>query len=288
MNININVSEKRASVIGAPIIVCGNSDYSITFDFDAEWAGTAAKTARFAYAQGGVLKHQDVVFFGNVVDVPVLSNVREVYVGVYAGNLRTTTPARICCKRSILCGDPVHDEPPADVYNQIMTMVSNMQSQIDELRSLIECGGGSSGGESSGNENAEAYEVTFYEESDYSDWLSHDETFDGVKVDEKIPTVEQMEDCAMVCYFDGETSLNLSDAEVVDAYGDGSRYLIYFRFAGESELNHSKPHFIVNKDPSYASGVGLFAVYETFEDSCSQVYEGTASMYSATITFPEV
>lgn len=125
MEIKISVADKRASVIGAPVIVCGNSDYTIKFEFDEEWAGLDVKTARFVYAQAGAMKHQDVVFSGDVVDVPVLSNVRDVYVGVYAGDLRTTTPARICCTKSILCGDPVHDDPPEDVYNQIMELLNS-------------------------------------------------------------------------------------------------------------------------------------------------------------------
>lgn len=134
MLINITVENKRAQVQGAPIIVCGNSGYTISFDFDEEWPAAAAKTARFVYAQGGVLKKQDVIFFDNVVEVPVLSNVKEVFVGVYAGDLTTTTPARICCERSILCGDSVHEEPAEDVYNQILELLDpeRVKSYIDE------------------------------------------------------------------------------------------------------------------------------------------------------------
>lgn len=126
MTITIKVIDKRAGVIGAPIIVCGNSGYTIDFDFDAEWDGYVAKTARFVYAQGSELKYTDVAFTGSTVDVPILSNVREVYVGVYAGDLRTTTPARVPCDRSILCGGGVHEEPPEDVYNQILALCNEI------------------------------------------------------------------------------------------------------------------------------------------------------------------
>lgn len=124
MNININISNKRPTVIGTPVIVCGNSGYSIDFSFDAEWSGSGLKTARFVYAKGGAVQFQEVAFSGNTVQVPILSDIREVYVGVYAGELRTTTPARIPCDRSILCGGGVHEDPPEDVYLQILQLLN--------------------------------------------------------------------------------------------------------------------------------------------------------------------
>lgn len=125
ININVTVTDKVATVQGAPVIVCGNSDYNITFSFDAEWDDYDLKTARFVYSSGGVMHNTDVIFEGNTVTAPVLSGVSEVYVGVYAGNLHTSTPARIYCKQSILCGEPVHAEPTPDVYNQLMELLAS-------------------------------------------------------------------------------------------------------------------------------------------------------------------
>ena len=104
MEIQINVANKHATVVGTPTIVCGNSEYAIKFSFDAEWSGESAKTARFVYTSGGVLKYDDVPFTGDTVSVPVLSNIREVYVGAFAGTKLATTPAVIPCEPSILCG----------------------------------------------------------------------------------------------------------------------------------------------------------------------------------------
>ena len=36
--IKITVTEKLASLEGSPVYVCGNSDYSVAFTFDAEWS----------------------------------------------------------------------------------------------------------------------------------------------------------------------------------------------------------------------------------------------------------
>ena len=81
-------------------IVCGNSDYQIAFTFDSEWNSFSKKTARFI-VNG---KYTDVEFTGTTCAVPIISNADKITVGVYAGDLCTTTPATITCKASILCG----------------------------------------------------------------------------------------------------------------------------------------------------------------------------------------
>lgn len=132
MDININVAEKVATVQGAPCIVCGNSDYTVRFTFDEEWDDYEVKTARFVYTSRGALHNTDVLFEGDTVAAPVLSGVSEVFVGVYAGDLHTTTPARIYCKQSILCGDPVHTEPTPDVYNQLLTLLMDKRGRAGD------------------------------------------------------------------------------------------------------------------------------------------------------------
>lgn len=80
-------------------IVCGNSDYVIVFAFDSEWEEYTDKVARFIWND----KFIDVLFTGNTVAVPVLTHTKALKVGVYAGELRTTTPAEIPCVFSVLC-----------------------------------------------------------------------------------------------------------------------------------------------------------------------------------------
>lgn len=125
-NINIIVENKRATVVGSPVIVCGNSDYTVTFQLDNEWSLTGPKTARFVYVKQGEVMHEDRVFEGNTVAVPVLSDVAFVNVGVFAGDLCTTTPARVNCHPSILCGSGAVQEPTPDVYSQIMALFNEM------------------------------------------------------------------------------------------------------------------------------------------------------------------
>lgn len=124
MVIHVRVISKQAAVEGSPVIICGNSDYSVQFEFDEEWDNAALKTARFVYDQSGILTYEDVVFTGNIVQVPVLNLVKEVYVGVYAGDIQTTTAARILCDYSIRCGSGIPADPTPVQYDQIMALLN--------------------------------------------------------------------------------------------------------------------------------------------------------------------
>ena len=133
MLIEINIKEKRAQVLGSPVIVCGNTDNIVEFTFDEEWAAFQTRTARFVYIQGGAVKYTDVVFTGDTVAVPSLSDTKEVRVGVFAGDLHTTTPARIPCELSILCGTGSPAEPTPSQYDQLMALL-NEKSALDAVR----------------------------------------------------------------------------------------------------------------------------------------------------------
>lgn len=123
--VNITVRNKMARTDEEQAqIVCGNSDYAIKFDFDEEWAAETVKTARFVFASNS--KYIDVQFSGDECHMPVISDTTSVLVGVFAGNLRTTTGALI---HSIPCitdpdGTPV--EPTPDVYAQLMERFNAM------------------------------------------------------------------------------------------------------------------------------------------------------------------
>lgn len=113
--ISIMVRQRRAK---SPInhIVCGNKDYTAHFDFDAEWDAYTMKTARFIWNG----QFEDVVFSGNTCAVPQINNASVCAVGVFAGDLHTTTPAFVKCEKSILCGDVSPAEHNPDVYAQLM------------------------------------------------------------------------------------------------------------------------------------------------------------------------
>ena len=127
MEFQIDVVEKVARVIGTPIIVCGNSDYTVRFTFDSEWLDKVAKTARFVWVKNGETQFEEVTFTGSTARVPMLSGITAVQIGVYAGDLQTTTPARVPCMQSILCGGGAqHEDPPPDVDSQLIAMLEGL------------------------------------------------------------------------------------------------------------------------------------------------------------------
>ncbi len=134
--INVTVRDKIASAVGDIVYICGNSDYVINFDFDAEWDDCDVKTARFVH-DGSYI---DVVFTGNQCAMPVIQKAYGIYVGVYAGDLRTTTPAHIPSAASILSAEGTPDEPPEDVYAQITALCNEAVSDAKSVREDADAG----------------------------------------------------------------------------------------------------------------------------------------------------
>lgn len=125
-DIKVVVEDRVATAMGDPVIICGNSDYTITFAFDDEWAGIEVKTALFKWLSADGVKKHEQPFTGDVVEVPILADTREVEVGVYAGNLTTTTGAPIRCLPCIRCGAGEKVEPNPDKYDELMELLTEI------------------------------------------------------------------------------------------------------------------------------------------------------------------
>ena len=125
MPLNIRIRSRTAERTPDSVIVCGNSDYTVTFSFDSEWNAFSVKTAVFRYRRNGVTVTERVQFSGNVCAVPVLADTDEVFVGVEAGSIRTAAPARIPCARCITDFPSAAYTPPEDVFNEIMEAIAS-------------------------------------------------------------------------------------------------------------------------------------------------------------------
>ena len=134
--IHINVKNRVATANGDSRIINGNSDYSIEFDFDAEWADLNNKIGIFAYNDAAAHKwaYQTVMFSGNTCAVPILRDIHCVYVGVTAGNVRVTTPAKVQCRLSISDYADTEEPPSADIWGQILAKLDELQTEIDEIK----------------------------------------------------------------------------------------------------------------------------------------------------------
>ena len=134
--IQISVRDKIATQTDGTVIINGNSDYSIEFDFDAEWSDLNNKIGIFAYNDAAAHKwaYQPVMFSGNTCAVPILRDIHCVYVGVTAGNVRVTTPAKVQCRLSISDYADTEEPPSADVWGQILAKLDELQTEIDEIK----------------------------------------------------------------------------------------------------------------------------------------------------------
>lgn len=140
--INITVRNKVAVNPAQDRYVCGNSDFVVHFDFDSEWDAFETKTARFIKEDG---TYVDQVFSGNDCPVPVISDTYKIMVGVYAGNLSTTTAAYVPAKKSILCGGGAPADPEPDVFSQLMSVLNEAHGNAKEAAETLEEAFGTSG-----------------------------------------------------------------------------------------------------------------------------------------------
>lgn len=119
--INVTVRNRIATAQRWQCIICGNSDYTIAFDLDDEWNSIENKVAVFVTTTHGETRHERILFTGNSCRVPVLRDINIVDIGIEAGNVRTTTPARIKCAACITDRAGIPQEPTPDIYTQIIS-----------------------------------------------------------------------------------------------------------------------------------------------------------------------
>lgn len=132
--IDIIIRNKTASAVNPPCIVCGNSDYNVKFDFDDEWQAHNNKIGVFAYNRCGEWQSEKVLFEGDTCPVPALHGVRSVWVGVTAGDVRTSTPADVPCRMGATDFSDTTEKPSADIWGQILAKLDELQTEIDEIK----------------------------------------------------------------------------------------------------------------------------------------------------------
>ena len=128
-DIHITVRERIAQADGDPEIVCGNSDYTAVFDFDTEWNDYPQKTLHTVWRDTatGKLGHDDIMFEGSSAVLPPVWRTCQVLIGVYAGDIRTTTAARVPCIGCITDTAPHHDDPDDALYRQLLAYLEQIE-----------------------------------------------------------------------------------------------------------------------------------------------------------------
>ena len=125
----IKIKDKIAKPLNN-CVICSNSDYTVKFIFDEEWEKEPLRIARFIWNK----QYVDVQFTGDTCEVPIISKTNNLAIGVYAGDLRTTTPAILTCYTSILCEDVIEHSVTPSEYEEIMKLLNAQATDIAALK----------------------------------------------------------------------------------------------------------------------------------------------------------
>ncbi|MFR4006224.1 MAG: hypothetical protein ACLT1M_01440 [Christensenellales bacterium] len=134
--IDIIIRNKTASAVNPPCIVCGNSDYNVKFNFDEEWQAHNNKIGVFAYNRCGEWQSEKVLFEGDTCPVPALHGVRSVWIGVTAGDVRTSTPADVPCRMGATVFSDTTEKPSEDIWGQILDKL-NTVGTVQRINTVI-------------------------------------------------------------------------------------------------------------------------------------------------------
>lgn len=131
MSINIVVRNKTATAPSGTAIVCGNNDYLLTVDFDAEWDAETIKFARFVVDDD---LYVDVSFAGNEVLAPSIATGETLKIGFFAGDIRTTTPASVRLLPSITSISGGLMPSDHDAFVEMLQLVTNALNEFVEVQ----------------------------------------------------------------------------------------------------------------------------------------------------------
>lgn len=127
----IVVTVKNKMAVGdGSVIVCNNSDYVVRFVLDSEWDALALRTMRIVYDS---YTHTDIAFSGDTVALPTIIDRTSIGIGLYSGDIHTSTCAMFDCERSVMGKNSNAVVPPSsDVYNEIVEMINDGRLKGDK------------------------------------------------------------------------------------------------------------------------------------------------------------
>lgn len=127
----IVVTVKNKMAVGdGSVIVCNNSDYVVRFVLDSEWDALALRTMRIVYDS---YTHTDIAFSGDTVALPAIIDRTSIGIGLYSGDIHTSTCAMFDCERSVMGKNSHAVAPPSsDVYNEIVEMINDGRLKGDK------------------------------------------------------------------------------------------------------------------------------------------------------------
>ncbi len=132
--IQITIKDLMATAQPEGFIVSDNTGYKLRFVWDEAWDAYPVKTAVFVWHHKMETFSTSVVFEGDTVTVPMLPAANKLYVGLTAGNLKTTTPAEIPCQCSVLgIGGQEPEAPTENQYDRIMELLNGKMDPVSAI-----------------------------------------------------------------------------------------------------------------------------------------------------------
>lgn len=112
----IKVTDKVPELVSGPeYVVCDNSDYTVAWQLDEEWAQLEHRTMQVNYKDG---TYERVLFTGSSCTLPSIPVSGPVHVGLFAGDIHTTRPARLLAVRSATTDSGEERDPMPNGYAQ--------------------------------------------------------------------------------------------------------------------------------------------------------------------------
>lgn len=127
--IHVTVRDGVAFQTDHTAYIAGDGETWVVFAFEDDWSRYPARVARFQTESG----YQDVMFRGEKCHVPVFTYAQKLEVGLYAGNLRTTTPARLFVRPGIRSAWGAPADPEPNVFDQLMECFGESDLKMEAL-----------------------------------------------------------------------------------------------------------------------------------------------------------
>ena len=113
----IKVTDKVPELVSAPEegITCANSDYTVVWQLDGEWAQFEHRTMQVNYRDG---TYERVLFTGDTCSLSAIPLNDWFHIGLFAGDIHTTRPAKLFASRAITTDSGEERDPMPNGYAQ--------------------------------------------------------------------------------------------------------------------------------------------------------------------------
>lgn len=131
----IKVTDKVPELVSGPeYVVCDNSDYTVVWQLDEEWAQFEHRTMQVNYKDG---TYERVLFTGSSCTLPAIPVSGPVHVGLFAGDIHTTRPARLLAVRSATTDSGEERDPMPNGYAQA---IEALDAKLDKNQGVENAG----------------------------------------------------------------------------------------------------------------------------------------------------